>query len=131
MLCTSCGTKLPHDARFCFNCGTAQVAGSSGIPGWEMCQIQFKVVKVSGIFSSPRLKFFAEGSNSKGPYSVAESEEFEGMYSKTGIESHPAVDYKETKAIFEHFVDRLVNDGWEHLKGGGWYEYTFRRRFKN
>lgn len=45
MHCLECGTKLPEDAKFCYNCGTpVGKTGSSPIKDqqWEYCEVGLK-----------------------------------------------------------------------------------------
>lgn len=83
MFCTSCGTQLPDEANFCWKCGhpmQKNLQGKTDLqhekPKWEICEIDCKAVKESGLLNAGQAQWLAKVTGTKGTYYVGESPTF-------------------------------------------------------
>lgn len=138
MYCSKCGTQLPDQAKFCWNCGSAagEVAAARD-EAWETCEIVYRnkrgttMGQVTSIYADVLLgssgghQFQAKAIGPAGTYVAGESREFRHR-------SLPTEVYHDARAdeTLDDLVRRLLQDGWEPTgdRGAEWYSYRFRRR---
>lgn len=126
--CMQCGNELPGDARFCLKCGkpvgNATTSVSESEPTWEYCEIVYYPTRRAAILVKGKAVFWAEAIGPKGKYEAARSPEMSTKDDRV-YESDP-----EHRRIFNDFIKKLSNDGWQLLpdRGKPWYGYKFRRK---
>jgi zinc-ribbon domain len=139
VVCSSCGTQLPEDAKFCLKCGKPQ---KPGLPAeevrWETCEIGEENVKQAGNLSVRENRFVGKAIGPSGVYIVEVSATFKfgaGVLDPSSSAKYPSLrDWsKECVSILDTFISKLVAEGWEPIgtqHGLRWYSYKFRRRIK-
>jgi len=140
MYCKRCGTQLPDEAKFCWNCGCA--TGEIPAPRdelWETCEIVYKrkegttMGQMTSIYAEVLLgrpgwhRFQAKAMGPAGIYIAGESPEFQHRSLPTGVHHDARAD----EALGD-LVRRLLRDGWEATgdRGAEWYSHRFRRRIR-
>ena len=137
MRCFFCGTDLPDEAAFCWQCGQPQHPTAEPEAEYEVAVVDCSLVTDPQQFSSwfqshdwyhgVRLKFSARAVGPNGNYVAAESPVF-----KAPPEFPPADDNSGAREIYHRFVLDLVEQGWEPLgtQGGEWFNQKLRRRLE-
>jgi len=124
MFCPNCGTQLPDDSNFCLKCGQALHAGehpSGETPKWEMCEIEYAVVRTAMIGKS-EFKFWAKATGPNGTHNAGESPVFKGG------RDWPT---RENGDMLNILIAKLMKDGWEPVgQGRAWYNERFRKPAK-
>ncbi len=109
MYCSSCGTWLPDDARFCTGCGTSLAGSSAGRkkPRWLLPLILGLVLVVGAagfllwFFSDFRAYHQAQALFDKGSYAEAETAFLALEDYKDSSEQVKACRYQQAKAVFD------------------------------
>lgn len=123
MYCIHCGTELPDQANFCWQCGKPQRAQAPSPAAhelrWESCQIEWAVVS-----SAPsQAKLWADARGSQGSYNAGEV-----LYAVPVLTPGS----KQTESAHKELVAQLTRAGWEALpeRGEAWFNTRFRRRIR-
>jgi hypothetical protein len=130
--CTTCGYEVREGDKFCAECGTpvGSPASSPLIPRRETCEITYREVKPTGLFTRAQGQFVAIATGRIGSYVAAESEVFP-------VAGNDAPDLNEPNHVVSltALITRLIADGWEALPkkvqdpvfGYIWFGHKFRR----
>jgi hypothetical protein len=137
MFCSACGTELPTQAKFCFQCGGAQGRNEIRQPpvsaAWESCVVNSLVTKRQHFGGAVIFTFQARATGADGKeYVVAESRQWESWLNNLG-KYHGDWDLdggrKSGEPALNELASTLMNDGWEPLPvTGPWFKLRFRRR---
>ncbi len=136
MKCSRCGTEIPDEANFCWQCGMPQHADAEPQAGqdYETCQIRCSLVEDRQEFSNwfqshdwyhgAMFKFWAQAVGPDGEYVVGESPTF-----RAEPVFPPPADDRRARDVYHTFLMRLVEQGWEPLgvKGDMWFSQQLRR----
>jgi hypothetical protein len=122
MLCTSCGARMLHQAKFCWNCGQPQKPPVRiRMPRWETCEILVS----DGIDGECGMlwyhHFWARATGLQGDYCAGRSA---GFY-RPDWEPQPEHAARQHEAL----VWQLLKEGWEPTGecGRKWWVARFRR----
>ena len=141
-ICDGCGGSFDSNFKFCPNCGRAikepdsvKIDININEQNWEICEIKYMVVKGSGFFANPKIKFVAEVRGKNGINHVAESPVIDGEGDYGGdfppFDDGYLIDI--AKRTIDMFENTLLKDGWEYLGyyANVYYAKKFRRLTKN
>lgn len=129
MICFNCGTELPDEAKFCWNCGDPQKPNVKvEEPEWEVCEITCARI-IMGRDRKDEWEFHAQVNGPKGTYLACDpyvtTVNPNGDFEFLSRESNRYI-----RNLFTSLLRELESSGWKPLdiQGMHWYSHRFRRR---
>lgn len=130
MYCSRCGTDIPDEANYCWECGKPQKPDAIPVlPRYETCEIAWDEVKVHRA-KTVDLMFWANAVGKDGAYNAGESDVFSQRYFVLGrLYDGPNGHIAECANAHAALVKKLIDEGWESTpdRGAMWYQLRFRR----
>lgn len=125
MNCSHCGTVLPEQAKFCFQCGAAQPVGQpASAAAKQECHIVFRQIEEKwSLFGKEICRFEAVDESGT---AIAVSEQF----IMSGFEFYgPNERNRKQKAAFDGLVKKLLAAGWQQtgMAGTEWFAIRLQR----